>query len=377
MKKILMPMQAAGAGHKMPAMAVKGAIDELFPNQYRVEVVDFLQELDFETDKKMKETWDFALAHPFWARVGYNIFKYGFPLSRYIFDMMYPILNKNGVDYLKNYDPDIIFSTHFWSVRVILKAKKKLNHRAKVITYVTDPFDGHCLWAEPEVDYILCASQVAKDQLIGYGVAAEKVKIFQFPVDNKFFAIKKSKEELREAYGLNPNYKTILATAGGQGISDISKYVQMMYEKGYEFNILYVTGKNAQLFEELSRLAATPSKTKLVPLGFVSNMNELLYLSDFTIAKAGASTTFEALFLGNPVIFTHWATYPEKPNIDFCVDNNVGWYASNEAQFFSVIDAIQTSDILQTYQENLSTLNLKSGTNDIAKFVVEQLEATK
>ena len=65
MKKILIPMIEVGGGHRMLALAVKEAIDQLFPGQYQVEVIDFAKEAGANRDDKaMKDIWDFALADP-------------------------------------------------------------------------------------------------------------------------------------------------------------------------------------------------------------------------------------------------------------------------------------------------------------------------
>ena len=138
----------------------------------------------------------------------------------------------------------------------------------------------------------------------------------------------------------------------------------------------HVGGEMANaLKDELDRMVREEkSDTNLVPLGFVNNMNELLSASDLCIAKAGASTTFEALFMKAPLIFTSWANQAEKPNIDYCVENNAVWYTPDTATFWKTMDEILSTDILKTYRKNIENLHLKSGADDIARFVVEQLE---
>jgi len=372
--KIFMPMQEAGAGHKMPALAVKDAIDELYKNEYDIEVVDFIKILDSKIDKNMKDIWDYALANPFWAKLGYKLLNL-YPLSKHYFNIVYAKLNKEAVEFYQNNHVDIVFSTHFWSAQATINAKKKLGLDFKVIVYVTDPFDGYYQWSQRDADYILVASDIAKEQVIANGVSKEKVKVLPFPINSKFVNIKRDKNSIQNKYNINKNYKTILATAGGQGIGKISEYISQMYDRDYEFNVIYICGRNKELKAELEGLKESKkSKLNLIPLGFVSNMNELLYISDFTIAKAGASTTFEALLLNNPIIFTDWATYSEKPNVDYCVDNRVGWLKQSKEEFFTLINEIQNTELLSEYKNNLKSLNLHTGVDDIAQFIVNQLE---
>jgi UDP-N-acetylglucosamine:LPS N-acetylglucosamine transferase len=372
-KKILLTMQEAGAAHKMTANAIKDAIDQNYPNEYETEVIDFFKALDPVIDQKMKDIWDWALANPWGAKLGYKLLHI-YPLSHHYFDIVYANLNRQAVEYFKKNPTDIVVSTHFWSTRSALYAKRKLNLDMKIINYVMDPFDGNRMWAEKDCDYLLVTSDKAKRDLLGYNIPEEKIRIMGYPVNNSFTNIQRTKEEIAAEYNLSPEKKTILVAVGGQGISDASEYVKEMFDKDYEFNVLYVCANNTALFDELTQLKASKnSKLNLVPLGFVSNMNELMMIADFAIAKAGPSTTFEALMSKTPLIFTYWANYVEKPNIDFCIDNRVGWLKQNKTDFFALIDEIQNSSLLEEYQKNLIELDLKSGSNEIASFVIDQL----
>lgn len=49
----------------MPALAIKEAIEELYPDQFQVDVIDFARECGANWDDKIiKGIWDFALARP-------------------------------------------------------------------------------------------------------------------------------------------------------------------------------------------------------------------------------------------------------------------------------------------------------------------------
>ena len=374
-KKILMPMMEAGAGHKMPALAVKASIEALYPDQYQVDVIDFAKVCGAEKDdRRLKKTWDFALAHPFWAKFGYLAAEWIYPLSQYYLPLAHGEWIRKGREYIDNYQPDLIFSTHFFSISVSARARDSLNLPIPVIGFITDPFDAYSFWIEKRADNLLVASQTSALKVRRHGFPADKIRIFHFPINRKFFENIRDIEKIKQEYGIDNKLPTIITTAGGQGISRIGEYVKQIYKKGLPFNILSVCGRNELLKKELEeRKESTNSNTNLVPLGFVSNMNELLAVSDLCVAKAGASTTFEALLMGTPIIFTDWATYSEKPNVEYTVKNGVGWWAGNEKTFFKVLDEIQNSAILKNAKKKLSDLELKSGADDIARFLVGKL----
>lgn len=372
-------MMEAGAGHKMPALAVKESIEALYPGQYQVDVIDFAKECGaHRSDQGLKKTWDFALAHPFWAKAGYLASELLYPLSHLYLPLAHREWVAKGRDYIREYQPDIVFSTHFFSLSVAARARNTLKAGFKVLGFVTDPFDGYSFWCERRADILIGASETARRRLLRHGMRHDRLRVFPFPIKDAFFQLHRDAQSIRSEYGLDPDLPTILTTAGGQGISKIGTYVMEMYRRGLKFNILSVCGKNEELKNQLEKLRQeVKSPTVLIPLGFVSNMNELLSVSDVCIAKAGASTTFEALLMGTPIIFTDWATYSEKPNVDFTVRNKVGWWAGSDRVFYKVLDEIQNTDILKQYQHNLKDLDLHTGADDLARFIVEELENTQ
>ncbi len=146
MKKILIPMIEVGGGHRMIALAVKEAIDQLFPGQYQVDVIDFAKEAGaIRDDKAMKDIWDFALAHP---RLTTNVnllldtFKY-LTRSNLVTKVLFQNFIRRGAQYILEYKPDIVFSTHFFCTSVALFARKKYCFQYKVISYMADPITGH------------------------------------------------------------------------------------------------------------------------------------------------------------------------------------------------------------------------------------------
>ncbi len=374
-KKILITMVEAGAGHKMPALAIRDAIEMLYPGRFTIDVVDFMKVSGaLGDDTTMKNVWDYALARPLLARIVYHAMEIIRVNTRTLVSIMLAQAKKKCREYIKNYNPDILVATQFFCVPLISMARDALHLPVKTVGFVTDPFCGYSLWADRGADHLIISSERGRQMLIKRKIRPERITILPFPVNCKFFNITRSKDEISKEYSINPSYKTILATAGGQGISNMGNFVKKIYKKSLPFNVITVCGKNEKLKRELEELKQkVKSITNLIPVGFVTNMNELLSISDLNVAKAGASTTFEALFMQNPIIFTHYAAPPEKPNIDFCLENKVGWYAPGEKEFFRVIDKILNTGILEEYKNNLKSLSLHSGSDDIAEFIVKLL----
>lgn len=383
MKRILIPMIEAGGGHKMPALAIKEAIETLYPGQFQVDVIDFARESGANWDDKMiKGFWDWALARPD-LTTNLNKLLDAFnhlTRSNTVMKLLYQQFVRKGIQYIVRYKPDIVFSTHFFCSSVALFARERYNLSYKIFSYMTDPVRGHNLWVNPKVEAVIVATKEAREYLIKQGEPKSKVKVMPFPLNKKFFIkINKTREQILTELGLDINRKTLLATSGGQGIGDTSKYIKKLYQSEFPFNIIAICGKNQELLSELTELKESHlTQVPLTILGFVDNMHELLEASDLAIAKGGASTTLEVLVKKVPTIFTHSAALHEKGNIDFCVDNEMGWFANTEREFNTVIESILNTDILERYKANIEAndyvKSLPEAANNLAKFIVDELE---
>ncbi len=368
----------------MPALAIKGALEELYPGKYQIDVIDFAKEAGAKWDDKIiKGFWDWALARPE-ITTNLNVLLDSFnhlTRSNTVMRIFFQQFVHKGMKYILNYKPDIVFSTHFFCSSVALFARDRYRLPYKVFSYMTDPVRGHNLWVNPKIEAVVVSTEEAREFLVKQGEPQNKVKVMPFPLNKKFFEkLTRTREEILSEHGLDPSRKTLLATSGGQGIGDTSEYIKELYNKNFPFNIIAICGKNSDLCDELNKLKSNVnSETPLAVLGFVNNMHELLEASDIAIAKGGASTTFEVLVKKVPTIFTHCAALHEKGNIDFCVTNKMGWFAKNKTEFWKIISEVLNTSILEQYKENISNneyvKTLPNAANNIAKFIVEELDA--
>lgn len=375
MKKILMPILEAGAGHRMPALAVKSAIELLCPGKYQIDVIDFAAVAGASgADRRMKNFWDFCLAHPWWPKFLYafmEVFPFG---AKCVLPVGFGSFIVKGREYLRKNPPDIVFSPHYYSLSVAARARDALKLPIKVIGYVTDPFDCFRFWCEKRADMLLVASERAKGRAIALGISPERVKIFPFPINKQFFDLKNDRNAVLGKLGLDPSRTTVLTSMGGQGIGPVARYIEQMCMKGLEINVIAVCGRNEAMKKRLEDFRGiTKTPTALMPLGFVNNMNELLSASDLCIAKAGASTTFEALFMGVPTIFTSYAVQSEKPNAFFCVEQGVGWYAPSAKRFWKAFEEALSGDVLSERKAKIKALKLDpNGARMLAEYIIAE-----
>lgn len=375
LKKILMPILEAGAGHRMPALAIKNAIESLRPGAYQIDVVDFAAAAGATgADRRMKGFWDFCLAHSWWPKFLYWLMEIMPPIANIVLPLGFGSFIRKGRDYLRDNPPDLILSTHYFCLSVAARARDRLGLKAKVLGYVTDPFDAFTYWCERRADALLVSSERARGMAIAHRVPEERVRVFPFPLNPQFLNVGKDRDAVLRQLGLDPSRRTVITSMGGQGIGPVAGYIEDMCGKDLDINVIAVCGRNQAMKERLETfLKAAKTRTAVLPLGFVGNMNELLSASDLLIAKAGASTTFEALFMGVPTIFTSYAVQSEKPNAFFFVDNGLGWYAPNAKRFWKAFGEALSGRVLEERKARIRALKLDpSGARSIAEFVISE-----
>lgn len=371
-------MFEAGSGHVSPAVAIEESINKNHES-VKVDVIELANASGASnTGDKMKKTWNKIISIKSMAMITYILMELFYPISKLYLRIFSRQMVKKGMNYINEYNPDIIFSTHFFCTTIATLAREKYNMDCKVISYVTDPFDAFSFWAEKRADCICVASKKAKQMLIEKGIAEEKVKVVDFLLREKFTEkiAKDRKKKLMTQYEINDQFKTVLATDGGEGIGGFYRYIEKIYEKDFPINIIAVCGRNTELLGKLNLLKKRANKrTNMVTFGFVDNMYELIDLADFTIGKAGASTVFESLIKEKPIIITSCSIQHEARTVDYVVSNKLGWYPKNMIEFFEIVEDIVYNNRAEEYRKNIIKQNIKSGAEELADFIIENMES--
>ncbi len=376
-KKILMLMLEVGLGHKIPALAVKEDLEAHYSEVFDISVVDFAKESGASrADIQLKRGWDVALTFPVLARIGYLYIEMNRKNFDYIETLYKDFINK-GMRYIAKAEPDVIMATHPLCLYIASKARREFGGDYKIISYVVDPFDGYSLWANPESDMFLVATEQSKKRLIDSGACDSKIFITGFPIRKQFFNLTKTKEQIYAELGLDSAKPTILVSGGGSGISNVYTFAKIAKRRNLPINMIVVAGKNQRMKKSLDILAKIKNDMNFVPLAYVNNMNELIAASDVVAGKAGASTFMEAVFMNKPMIFTEWAAYNDWYIINFAIENQLGWYCPNIISFLSILKKLsKDSALLGSTIAKIKALHFTPGTEAVADMIATQAGVT-
>ena len=310
--KILIISSDTGGGHRSAAQALVEGINRVWEGDSTVvRVVKAVEESHHITEKlvgvynwtlKNKQHW---MKYLYWAM---NRFR---PETREFF-----MRRCIGfcTETFEKWCPHVVVSVHPMTQHIFARILKNLNlsHQIPLVTVVTDPCYGFWKgWACDDVSLYLVANDEARQQLIDYGIAEEKIKISGMPVHPKFHELgENDAQTARRAYGLDAEKFTIFVNAGWVGGGNIPQIFRELIRGELDVQAIFLAGKNEELKREAEELAKT-AKFPVKVIGYSDEVEKLMQSANVMISKLGGLTTFEALACRLPIIAD--ATTPPMP----------------------------------------------------------------
>lgn len=375
-KKILALMVEAGNGHKSPAMAINHAIEQEFPGQFETVILDAFKDVGCNNvDTFIKESWREILKFPgSLTRTWYN-FVWQSRFITHMSERSVGLFFKNRLaKRIREENPDLIFSTYFITTHFLSILKRQGLIDVPVVAVNTDPFNVHAAWLYHTVDSYVVFSQKVKEELEPRCDCRE-VQVFNYPLRPAFAGSAEDQKTLRVRLGLETDMPTLLVTSGGEGVGTVGEYIEALFKNDLPTQILAVCGRNETLKARLESLQNERSRARLKVYGFVTNMDELMAASDVVLGKAGASTTFECLVTGRPIIHTNYMPN-EQGTTEFVLENGFGWYAPDCEDFLTIMrDIVQDPSILADCKKRIESGGFMNGSRAIARYIVEYLES--
>jgi processive 1,2-diacylglycerol beta-glucosyltransferase len=356
--KILIISSDTGGGHRSAAQAIADGLQKFWHGKsFAVRIIKAVEESHHIAQKlvklynwilRNKQSW---MKYVYWA---VNRFR---PETREFF-------YKRCIGYVREqfekWCPHLVVSVHPLTQHFIARILKELNLSEKIplVTVVTDPCYGFWKgWACDDVSLYLVANEDARQQLIDYGISAEKIKIAGMPVHPKFHELnEKDAQNARRAFGLDPEKFTVFVNAGWVGGGNIPQIFKEFARGDLDVQAIFLAGKNEELKKEAEEIART-AKFPVKVIGYSDEIEKLMQSANVMISKLGGLTTFEALACRLPIIAD--ATTPPMPQeagtVNLIREKGAG------------ILLEKSSDIVQTIQNLLGDSQKYSAMKDATK----------
>lgn len=373
MKKILIFYASYGGGHLSAANSIKQFIDDNF-SDCETSLVDCMQYVNKSINKITTTAYkEMAKKFPWaWGEV-YSHAQKG-PLA-HISSTSNNLLAKKLLKLLKEYNPDVVISTHPFGSQMVSYLKRKALVECKLATIITD-FAPHEQWiiGKEHIDYFFVSHEKLRQELINSNIPEEKVFATGIPLSNKFL-LHYNKFEIMNSLGLNPDKKVILFFGGGEfglGRDRTIKILKSFIENSTEHQIVAISGKNQKMKKEFDKIVSEQNSEDLIKvLGYTNQVPELMSISDLVVTKPGGLTTTESLVSGLPMVLINPIPGQEEENAEFLENAGVAIWLKKHTDYNETIsNLLSDKEKLHQMKINTKLLAKKNSTRDICEIIL-------
>ena len=373
MKRILIFYASYGGGHLSAANSIKQCLEENYKD-CDIKIVDCMLYVNKPINKITTTAYkEMAKKFPWvWGEV-YNHAQKG-PLAK-ISSTSNNILAKKLLILVKEYNPDIVISTHPFSSQMISYLKKKKLVDCTLATIMTD-FSPHDQWlvGRDYVDYFFVSNNKLKDYLVLSGIPENKVFATGIPLSNRFL-MHYNKTDIKLSFGLDLSKKVIIFFGGGEfglGREKTVKILSSFIKHCDGYQIVAIAGKNEKMKFEFDKLVAKENAENIVKvLPYTNKVPELMRIADLVVTKPGGLTTTESLASGLPIIAINPIPGQEEENAKFLEDSGVAIWIKKSDDYDNIISNIlKNPDKLHQMKINTKLLAKKNSTKDICNIII-------
>ncbi|HET7577989.1 MAG TPA: glycosyltransferase [Bacillales bacterium] len=277
---------------------------------------------------------------------------------------------------LNEMHPSVIVSTCPIASGMISNLKEQGFINIPLITVITD-YSAHSYWVYPYTDAYFAGSDSVREGLEQLGVDGAKIAVTGIPVDPKFGG-DYNREVLRLKYGLERNMPTVLITGGGYGMIGKGNTVFQAFEKiPFDMQIIVVCGHNERLYHQLEQ--KMPSlKHKILLMGYVDHIEELMAVSDLMVTKPGGLTVSEAIAMSLPMLLYPSIGGQEHDNTQFLLKTKTALLASDTEDLTRKVFRMLTDrNVLLTLRNHAKQLQRKHTAFDAVEVILDMLSSSQ
>lgn len=323
---VLLLGASVGAGHDSMCSAIAQFVAQLRP-EARVTMLDFVREfVGVEAAERGRRQYLravccaprlYGLYHAVAGRIPPRS-----ALQRFI--------NRGGQEAFRKYyereRPDVILCNYPAAVGACGELRRRGEIRCPIVTMVGD-YDINNQWVHPYSDLTLATAEFVAEGMVERGLDPARVITTGLCIRPPF-AEEYDRAALRRQWGVPGDARVVLVLPGAFGMMGGLGEVYGALERLPGLHALIVTGHSRSVHEWFSARAAG-QEDRLRVLGFVTEMHELMALSDFCITKAGGVTCTEAMALRLPMVIHRPIPGQEGANARYVVETGVGVVTRN------------------------------------------------
>ena len=358
MRKLTIVFHHAGGGHRSTADALKAtlAVQDLPWDVSLLNIQELLSSLDVlrsVTGLHIEDTYNLILRKG-WTRFTPQLLV----LLQGTIRLYHSWVVKALRAHWSQHPADLVLSVIPHFNRALAESLR--GQETPFVTLLTDLADypPH-FWIERESEYIIVATERARQQALAMGHPADRVfEISGMVLKPRFYqktAVDRVSERTR--LGLEPDCPTGIVLFGGHGSRAMLDIARRLDQNNSGVQLILLCGHNQKLAAQLKELK---TRKPILVQGFTANVESFMALADFFIGKPGPGSISEALQFHLPVIVECNAkTLPqERYNAEWLTEKGFGIVVTS---FREIAPAVQR--LLQTATFNELHLNASTYSN--------------
>ncbi|KAK9861351.1 hypothetical protein WJX84_003361 [Apatococcus fuscideae] len=326
-RRILILMSDTGGGHRASAEAIRAGFEQLYGNEFHVDVVDLWSNHTKWPFNQLPKSYSFLVKNSFLWRLGYYFQQpriVHVPVQRASAAWVGHEVSKA----FDQYQPDLCISVHPLMQTLALRVLRSrirggLQRPIPFATVVTDLTTCHNVWFNPNVTRCFVATPEARIRALRMGLKDHQVVVHGLPIRPAFSQRFPSPQKLRKQLGMDRDLPAVMLVGGGEGMGPVEKTVDAIAaEVGNKCQLIVIAGRNKKLVKRLQR-KTYPEGMKVIINGFVDNMPEWMTASDTIVTKAGPGTIAESLICNLPILLNDFVPCQEHGNVPWVIENGV------------------------------------------------------
>jgi len=286
-------------------------------------------------------------------------------------------MHERFVKLLNEMRPDAIIATHPNYNAAVTNILSKIKYDIPLYAVVADPVTITPLWCNPQATFTICPTPEAKEVCLQYGVPEDRIRVFGFPVRQRF-AVHMSKliESGTNARQLEytPRYPMrFLIMSGGEGSGNMSRLARILL-KNFDCNVRLVCGRNKILKQALEHTLAEKYKDRVEILGFTEHVDKLMLDSDIIFIRASPNTLTESVMCNVPMVITGALPGQEEGNPAYVLKHGLGAVCTDPKQLKETVAALLADNCQKLINIKKSQLQYANpySSRDIVRFIMDQ-----
>ena len=309
-RRVLFVSADIGEGHNASADALAAEAKRLWP-ECETKRVDALRTMGRPVPGIFKSVYGFELRHAPWIYQGFYDALWTHPLfAGFEKRVTGSWCARRLARVIDRFEPDFIVSTYPIGSAALDWLRRERDLPLATATFISD-FAAHPFWVFPNVDVHYVMHGITEPDVRAVGVEGP-VRVAAPPVRPEFFP--RPPGPARRKHGLRSDAFIPLVTGGAWGVGTLEDAILTLTQASEEIQVVAVCGHNEALLSQLTELGLP--RDRLVPLGFVDTMPDLMSAADVIVTNAGGVTSLEAFASGRPLLLFDPIAGHGKANAD-------------------------------------------------------------